>query len=157
MILRYKGQWIRIDKGKWREQTFKEKSVCFKDYFSEQTKYIFECLKDYWIGYANVQTQDIFCGGCRTGEPRRNEIYEVSIICGKHGKGQLFSRIDKSIVEQLVNDWEFWDKKNYYLYLDLGGGMSQSYNFSKRQKNMLIKQLKQVLDMRWYEGQMEED
>lgn len=159
MILRYKGYWVKINKEKWKTQTTKEKIKFIKEYFSEQTKYILECLKeipsnlkDYWIGHVDVNTKDILCCGYGTDEPSHKELYEISIICGKHGKGQWFSHIDKSIVEQLVNDWEFSDKKKYYFHLDLGCGMSQRYIFSKRQKDMLIEQLKPLLNTKWYDG-----
>lgn len=89
-------------------------------------------------------------------EPSHNELYEISIICGKHGNGQWFSHIDKSIVEQLVRDCEFSDKKRFQLHLDLGCGMSQNYTFSKRQKDMLIEQLKPLLDMKWYDRDEED-
>lgn len=158
MVLRYCGHWVRIDKEKWKALSFKEKLKCVGSYFAGQTEYLIDCLKeipknlkDYWIGYVNVRTQDILCGGYGTDEPSHNELYEVSIICGRHGDGQWFSHIDKSIVEQLVRDWEFSDKKRFQLRLDLGCGMSQNYTFSKRQKDMLIEQLKPLLDMKWYE------
>lgn len=159
MILRYCGHHIRIDKSKWKALTFQKKLECVKEYFSGQTKYIFNCLKevpqnlkDYWIGYVDVRTRDILCVGYGTDEPSHNELYEVSIICGRHRNGQWFSHIGKDIVEQLVRDWEFSDKKRFHLHLDLGGGMSQNYIFSKRQRDMLIKQLKPLLDMKWYES-----
>lgn len=164
MVLRYCGHWVRVDKEKWKTLSFKEKLKCVESYFSGQTEYLIDCLKeipqnlkDYWIGYVNVRTQDIFCGGYGTDEPSHNELYEVSIICGRHGDGQWFSHIDKNIVEQLVKDWEFSDKKRFQLHLDLGCGMSQNYIFSKCQKDMLIEQLKPLLDMKWYEGSREED
>lgn len=153
MILRYCGHWVRIDKDKWKALSFKDKAKCVGSYFAE----VPQNLKDYWIGYVNVRTQDILCGGYGTDEPSHNELYEISIICGKHGDGQWFSHIDKSIVEQLVKDWEFSDKKRFQMHLDLGGCMSQNYTFSKRQKDMLIEQLKPLLDMKWYEGSREED
>lgn len=162
MVLRYCGHWIRIDKDKWKSLSFKEKLKCVGSYFSGQAEYFIDCLKeipqdlkDYWIGYVNVRTQDILCGGYGTDEASHNELYEISIICGKRGSGQWFSHIDKSIVEQLVRDWEFSDEKKFQLHLDLGCGMSQKYTFSKRQKDMLIEQLKPLLDMKWYEGNRE--
>lgn len=164
MILRYCGRWVKTDKEKWKALTFNEKIKCIGSYFSGQTEYIFDCikeipnnLKDYWIGYVEVRTQDILCGGYGTDEPIHNELYEISIICGKRGGGQWFSHIGKGIVEQLVRDWEFSDKKRFQLHLDLGGCVSQNYIFSKRQKNMLIEQLKPLLDMKWYEGDTKED
>ncbi len=164
MVLRYCGYWVRIDKEKWKALSFKEKLKCVGSYFSGQTEYFIDCLreipqnlKDYWVGYVDVHTQDIFCGGYGTDEPSHNELYEISIICGKHGNGQWFSHIDKSIVEQLVRDWEFSNKKRFQLHLDLGCGMSQNYTFSKYQKDMLIEELKPLLDMKWYEGSREED
>lgn len=164
MVLRYCGHWVRVNKEKWKTLSFKEKLKCVGSYFAGQTEYFIDCLKeipqnlkDYWIGYVNVRTQDILCGGYGTNEPIRKELYEVSIICGRHGDGQWFSHIDKSIVEQLVRDWEFSEKKRFQLHLDLGCGMSQNYTFSKRQKDMLIEQLKPLLDMKWYEGSREED
>lgn len=164
MVLRYCGHWMMIDKGKWMTLSFKDKLKCVGSYFSGQTEYLIDCLKknpqnlkDYWTGYVNVRTQDIFCGGYGTDEPNHNELYEVSIICGRHGNGQWFSHIGKDTVEQLVKDWEFSDKKRFQLHLDLGGCMSQNYTFSKHQKDMLIEQLKPLLDMKWYEGSREED
>lgn len=164
MVLRYCGYRIRVDKEKWKALSFKDKARCVGSYFSRQAEYFIDCLKevpqnlkDYWIGYVNVRTQDILCGGYGTDKPRHEELYEISIICGKHGNGQWFSHIDKSIVEQLMRDWEFSDKKRFQLHLDLGCGMSQNYTFSKRQKNILIEQLKPLLDMKWYEGDREED
>lgn len=164
MVLRYCGYRIRVDKEKWKALTFKDKVKCVGSYFAGQTEYSIDCLKEipqnlknYWIGYVDVSTQDILCGGYGTDEPGHKELYEISIICGKHGNGQWFSHIDKSMVEQLVRDWEFSDKKRFHLHLDLGCGMSQNYIFSKRQKDMLIEQLKLLLDMKWYEGDREED
>lgn len=164
MVLRYCGYRIRVDKEKWKALSFRDKVKCVGSYFSGQTQYLLDCLKevpenlkDYWIGYVNVITKDILCGGYGTDEPSHKELYEISIICGKHGNGQWFSGIDKSMVEQLVRDWEFSDKKRFHLHLDLGCGMSQNYIFSKRQKDMLIKQLKPLLDMKWYEGDREDD
>ncbi len=164
MVLRYCGYRIRVDKEKWKALSFRDKVKCVGSYFSGQTQYLLDCLKevpenlkDYWIGYVNVITKDILCGGYGTDEPSHKELYEISIICGKHGNGQWFSSIDKSMVEQLVRDWEFSDKKRFHLHLDLGCGMSQNYIFSKRQKDMLIKQLKPLLDMKWYEGDREDD
>lgn len=164
MVLRYCGHWVRIDKEKWKALSFKEKLKCVESYFAGQTEYFIDCLreipqnlKDYWVGYVDVHTQDILCGGYGTDEPSHNELYEISIICRKHGNGQWFSHIDKSIVEQLVRDWEFSNKKRFQLHLDLGCGMSQNYTFSKYQKDMLIEQLKPLLDMKWYEGSREED
>lgn len=157
MILRYKGYWVKINKEKWKTKTFKEKWDFVKDYFSEQRKYIFDQLKDYWIGYVDVHTQDIWCGGCGTDEPSHKELYGISIICGKHGDGQIFPQIGKSIVEQIVRDWEVSEEKKFQLHLDLGGGASQKYTFSKQQKDMLVEKLKPLIDMKWYDGDREND
>lgn len=157
MVLRYCGHLVKIDKEKWKSLSFKEKSKCVGSYFLGQAEYFIDCLKEipqnlkeYWIGYVNVFTQDIWCGGYGTDEPSHNELYEISIICGRHGDGQWFSHVRKDIVEQLVRDWEFSNKKRFQLHLDLGCGISQNYRFSKRQKNMLIEKLKPLLDMKWY-------
>lgn len=150
MVLRYKGHFLKINKERWRKQTFKEKLKFIKEYFSEEIKYIIEGVKDYWIGYVEVQIQDILCGGYGTDEPSHNEIYEVSIFCGRFNSGQWFSNIGKDIVERIVNDWEVSDKKRFHLHLDLGCGMSQQYIFSKKQKEDLVKKLKPLLNTKWY-------
>lgn len=164
MIMRYCGHNVKINKGKWESLSFSEKSRCVGSYFCGQTKYFIKCLKeipqdlkDYWIGYVDVRTQDILCGGYGTDEENHHELYKASIICGRFGKGQWFFHIDREICEQLVNDWEFSNKKNFHLHLDLGGGMYQQYIFSKNQKDMLIKQLKPLLEMKWYNRKGEED
>lgn len=152
MILRYKGKWAKINKDKWKSQTIKEKAGFIKEYFSDETKYTIERIKNYWIGYVEVKPKNILCGGYGTDEPSHNEIYEISIICGRFHDGQCFSYIGKDLVEQLVRDWEFLENKRFQLHLDLGCGMSQNYTFSKRQKDMLIKQLKPLLEMKWYKS-----
>lgn len=155
MILRYKGYWVKTDKEKMKKLSLSEKLSAFKEYFSEENKYIVKKIKDYWIGYVDVHTQDIFV--CddenRSGH---NELYEISIIAGKHGRGQWFSHIGKNIVEQLVNDWEFSEKKEFELHLDLGCGAYQRYTFSKKQKDMLIEKLKPLIEKKWYENNGEE-
>lgn len=73
MVLRYCGHWVKIDKKKWKALSFKEKLKCVGSCFPAQAEYFIDCLKevpqnlkDYWVGYVDVRTQDIFCGGCDT-------------------------------------------------------------------------------------------
>ena len=140
-----------MNKEKWKEQKFKEKINCIKNYLFLKTKYIFECLKDYFFGYVYVKQQDILCGGYGTNEPSHKELYEISIICGRFGKGQWFSHVGKEICKQLVNELKISDKKNFYLQIYLGGGIYQQYIFSKKQKDILINQLEPLLEIKWYE------
>lgn len=150
MVLRYKGIWVKTDKNKWKEQSFQEKLKCVKQYFSDESKYIFGKIKDYWIGYVDISKQDILCGGYGSDEPSHTELYYISIICGRFHKGQWFSHIGKDTVEKLINDWEFSKNKKFHLHLDLGGFAYQQYTFSKRQKDMLIEKLKPLLEMKWH-------
>lgn len=156
MIFRYKGNWLKIDKKKWGELLFREKLKYVKEYFSDETKYLIEGIHDFWSGYVDVDIQNMLCGGDEAGEPCHKEIYYISISCGRFHDGNWFSHIDKHTVQQLINDWEFSDKKKFHLHLDLGGGAYQQYTFSKRQKDILIKKLKPLLQMKWYESENKE-
>ena len=151
MILRYKGIWVRIDKKKWKEKSFREKLEVIREYFFDEVEYITKEIRDYWIGFADVRTQDILCGGYGSDEPSHTELYYINIMCGRFNKAQYFSHIDKEMVLEIVNDWEHSDSKKFHLHLDLGCGAYQQYTFSKRQKDMLIAQLKPLLNMKWHE------
>ena len=143
MILRYKGYWIRTNKKEWEKLTTEEKCKTVKEYFQEESRYIKESFKDFWIGYVNVRTQNIFCDD-------HFEIYHLVIECGRFRHGQLFSEIDKETAEKLVKDWDQSYKKRYYLKVNLGCGAYQEYTFSRKQKEILIKQLKEILKRKWY-------
>ncbi len=142
---------MKFDKDKWKAQSGKVKAKLIKKYFSEEVKYIIKRIKDYWIGYVEVRTQDILCGGYETNKLSHNELYAVYIICGRFNIRQRLSVIEEDIIEKFVKDWEFSEKKRFHLHLDMGYGISQDYTFSKRQKDMLIEQIKPLLEMEWYE------
>lgn len=155
MILRFKGYWLKLDRSKWKNKTVKEKWNCIREYLCGQTEYVIKSIKDYWVGYVDVRTKDILIGEYSSDEFGHNELYEVSIICGRFGDGQCFSHIGKDITEEIVNNWEFSEKKKFELHLDLNAGVYQRYTFSRKQKDMLIKQLKPLLDVKWYEDNKE--
>lgn len=156
MILKYKGYWVKIDKEKLNQLSFPEKILAFKEYFSKERKFIAQKVKDYCIGYVEVRTQNILI--MDDDESSHNEIFKVSIIAGRHGAGQWFSNIGKELAEQIVKDWEFSEKREYELHMDLdsGYGACQRYTFSKKQKDMLVEQLKPLLEKKWYEGTLDE-
>ena len=149
MILRLKGHWVKVNKMEWKRLSFSKKCGVWKAYFCEQAVYLKDCLKDYWIGYVEVHEDMILCEDC-------HKIYSISIICGRYKRGQYFSGIRRDTVNQLVTEWEFSDKKSFRFCLDLGSGMLQDYVFSKCQKNMLIRDLKPLLEQSWYEN-LDED
>ena len=148
MILRYKGNWIKTSKEKMKELPLPEILKAYRDYFVEETEYIAESMKKYWIGYVDVYEQEILCGD---EKPFHKELLSVSIIAGRHGKSQWFSKIGKDMVKRLVDEWETADKKMYEFTLDLGCGFSQQYIFTRKQKNMLMDKLKPLLEKKWYE------
>lgn len=153
--MNFKGYQVSINKEKFRKSSFKEKLEFLKIFFSEQSKYIYRKKKDYWIGWVDVHTQDISC----TDEQgnRVSKLYEVNIYAGKNGNGQTFSGVSKETCQQIVEEWESSDKKLYGLHLSLGCGISQQYDFTKKQKDMLVAQLKPLLEREWYEQEQEDD
>ena len=153
MLLRYNGRWIKTDKEKIKQLPLSDILKAYRDYFIEETEYIAERMKNYWIGYVDVNEQEILCG---EEKPFHKELLSVSIIVGRHGDGQWFSKIGKDTVKRLVDEWEPIDKKRYELTLDLGCGFSQRYTFTRKQKNMLIDKLKPLLEKKWYEEECEE-
>lgn len=151
MKIKYKGYWVNLDLKKLIKSSWKTK----KEFFGGQIKYKIERIKDYWVGYVNVRTQNIYCCSDNPSEKGINKLYEVNIVAGRKHSGQMFNAIGKDTCKKIINDWEFCDKKSFELCLDLGCGMSQSYTFTKRQKNMLIDQLKPLLDKDWYKDDEE--
>lgn len=156
MILRYRGEWIKSNK-EWSKLDIKGKIWCLKEYLSGQTSYIFECLKKipgnlkcYWGGYVDVRTQDILVYYVEDKQGH-TELYELSIVCGRYNRGQYFSHIGRDTAERIVRALEFSGRKKFRLCLKSGDGVSQSYSFSKRQKDVLMEQLKPLLYVKWYE------
>lgn len=157
MICRYKGNWIRINERKWKEATAKQKWKVIKDYIVTQAEYLLQSVsqlsgivKNYWIGYVDVRPRKIYCGNI--GETSLYTVESVSIACGRFGKGHLLSGIDKTTAKQIVDEWENANKRKYELNLDHGDAgfhAFQSCTFSKKQKDMLMKQLKPLLDTEW--------
>lgn len=151
MVLRYKGDWVKTDKEKLQQMSLSEKGQLLKEYFTEERKYIAERLKSYWIGFVDVNVQNISVTYDKNNY--QQEILEISIVTGRHGNGQWFSGIGKDMVEQIVRDWEFSEKKEFELHLDLGCCAYQRYVFTKKQKDMLIEKLKPLLEKNWYKGE----
>lgn len=151
MKIKYKGYWVNLNLKELIKSSWKKK----KEFFGGQIEYEVERVKDYWIGYVHIRTQDIYCCSDNPNEKGTNKIYNVYISAGRKRSSQAFYAISKDVCKQLVNEWEFCDKKSFEFYLDLGGGVSQSYTFTKRQKNMLINQLKPLLDKEWYKNDEE--
>lgn len=148
MILRYKGSWIRTKKEVWSRMSAKEKIAEIKLYLSEEATHIKENFTDYWLGYVDIHAQSIF--GC---EEHKDYVYSLTILAGRFGRGYILSSIGKGTAEKIVNEWGNADKSYYELTVDFGGGISQRYIFTKRQKNILVRKLKDVLEMEWHESE----
>lgn len=152
MIIRFKGYKVKIDNEKWKEKSFKEKITIIKEYILEELEYLRDKFIYFWVGFVDIQVQDILCGGIGSDEPSHTDICYITILVGRFNKGQCFSNIDKPMIEELINDWEFSNNKKFHLHIDLGCGAYQEYVFSRKQKDMLIAKLKPLLDMKWYEN-----
>ena len=72
-------------------------------------------------------------------------------MVGRHGEGQWFSHIDLNAIKQILEGVKDFNNKYLSLHFNLGAGAYQEYTFTKKQLNMLIPQLEELLDEEWYE------
>lgn len=153
MNFKHRGHTVKLS-DKWKALSIKEKAGLIKDLVVDEWDYKKERFHDYWVGYVNVRTNTISCTNDKTGESQK-KIYDITIHCGRNGTGQSFSHIKKDIAEELVKKWEFSDKKAFELHIDIDMGISafQEYTFTRKQKDMLIEQLKPLLEKEWYDGE----
>lgn len=145
MYIPYKGFKVTIDKEKWKNLSVMKKLRCICSYVREQSSYLKKRKENDWRGWVSVHVQDIGNTGM-TPDP----VYEVTIYAGHRGDGQTFSHVSKNICRQMVDEWEDSPKKQFELYLG-DGCFSQSYVFNRHQRDLLIEQLKPVLERQWYE------
>lgn len=146
MKMRIKGIMCNVNMKKLLLSSISTK----KEFIKIIIDYRIERLRNYWIGYADIYKQDI--GVCNDDNSEmENQLYYISITAGRHGIGQYLSHINYDIVKQLIEEWKSLNKKYYTLHLDLGNGMSQEYTFTRKQINMLIPKLEELLDMKWYQ------
>lgn len=147
MIINYKGMPVNLHVKKLLTAP---PSVIWK-FFKEQADYKKMRIKNYWLGYVEINKQDIMCDLNDQGIGLGNKIYELCIYVGRKNKGQSFS-INKQICEDIIEKWEHDnDKTSYSFHLDLGNGFYQDYIFTKRMKNELIKKLKPFMKEEWYD------
>lgn len=147
MQLNYRGYTVEIDVGKWKALPFKEKIQCIYEYISSEISYKAEKLKDYWIGYVNVSVQDIWC--MNENGSFDDKVYKVNAVAGRFGHGQFLTDIPQETCQQMIDEWEHSEKKVFNLHLG-NSFMYQEYDFSRKQKDMLIEQLKPIMEREWY-------
>lgn len=144
MRIPYQGHSVCINKEKWNALSISGKLKCIASYCKEQSQYLYQRCKDYWLGWVIVHVQTI--GG--TGydpEP----VYEVTVWAGRKSKGQTFNTLSKDLCQYLVSSWEHNQEYHFSLSVE-DGCISQNYTFNRYQKNHLIKQLKPILEQVWY-------
>lgn len=156
MKLSYHGYSVTIDKKKWSSLSFAGKAEAIRSYLRSEFEYKKEKFHDYWVGYVSVYTNDIYVLDSNNTSGH-DELYEVSILAGRKGDGQTFSGIGRELIQEIVEKWESSPKKRYHLHISLGGGAYQEYTFSRKQKEMLIAQLKPLLQKKWYSGNCQEN
>jgi hypothetical protein len=107
------------------------------DFFKWICKKARERFIDFWFGYVEVTRNYI-----STDEGEK--LYTVSIIAGKHGKGQWFKPIDIASIKKILKHLNK-NKKYFDLCIDLGCSAYQEYTFNKYQQKQLFKKLETML------------
>jgi hypothetical protein len=110
-------------------------------YFAQKAKQNFI---DYWFGYVLITPKYIHC----IDDVER--LYSLSVIVGKHRKGQYFSDIEPSNIQMLIDNIQSNTLRYFKLHVDLGCSAFQEYTFNKYQCKLLLKELNKLKEQEVY-------
>ncbi|MBP2070865.1 hypothetical protein [Thermoanaerobacterium butyriciformans] len=72
------------------------------------------------------------------------ELYKISIMAGRFGKGVLFSQLSARRINDIVNALKE-KKTKFELTIDYGCGAYQTYIFNRYQQKCLLRELEEII------------
>lgn len=98
---------------------------------------IIQRLSEYWLGSVSVIRDHIWTG------PDQKELYQVSIIAGRFGRGSWLSGIGADRIPVIIEQMKSHSGR-FLLHIDYGLAFNE-YLFSEYLKKKLLGQLEQII------------
>lgn len=117
--------------------TNKEKREIIKYFYKkEKQKFV-----NYFLGFVDVNKYYI------DDIDGNTQLYKISIIAGKYGKGVWFSQISAEHIFDIIDKLKETNVSNvrFKLFVDYGCGAYQNYIFNKYQQKCLLKELEKIM------------